>query len=74
MLFGWSLDNDMHTLHCFFLASRLKINLLKSKLVGVGVSFMKVEEVTMLVGRVSIHPPFIYLGLLVGESISWMNV
>ena len=37
-------------LRCFFLASSLKINLHKSKLIGVGVGYAIVEEVARLIG------------------------
>ena len=48
LLCDWSLKNARHILRilrCFFLASSLIINLQKSKLIGVGVSFCQVEHV-----------------------------
>ena len=54
----------------FFLASGLKINLHKSKLIGVGVSFEQVEHVARKIGCAPVKPPFVYLGIPVGQNMS----
>ena len=41
------------------MASGLKINLHKSKLIGVGVSFGQVEHVAREIGCAAIKPPFV---------------
>lgn len=42
--------NIISILHCFQFAFKLKINLNKSKLVGVGVSRPVIEEMTTFIG------------------------
>ena len=72
-LCDWSLENAkriLRILRCFFLASGLKINLHKSKLIGVGVSFDQVEHVAMEIGCAAVKPPFVYLGIPVGQNMS----
>jgi len=72
-LSDWSLENAKHVLRilrCFFMASSLKINLHKSKLIGVGVSFDRVKHVAMEIGCAAVKPPFVYLGLPVGKNMS----
>ncbi|GKA60744.1 RNA-directed DNA polymerase, eukaryota [Tanacetum coccineum] len=57
-------------LKCFFLASGLKINLLKSKLMGVGVNPNEVSRVATSIGCSTFTAPFKYLGVSVGDNMS----
>ncbi|GKD85945.1 RNA-directed DNA polymerase, eukaryota, partial [Tanacetum coccineum] len=56
-------------LNCFYLASGLKINFHKSKLIGVGVNSNEVEPVANLVGCSTFSSPFKYLGVIVGDNM-----
>ncbi|GJS98286.1 RNA-directed DNA polymerase, eukaryota [Tanacetum coccineum] len=57
-------------LKCFFLASGLKINLLKSKMMGVGFNPNEVSRVTTSIGCSTFMAPFKYLGVSVGDNMS----
>nr|GEW86843.1 phytanoyl-CoA dioxygenase [Tanacetum cinerariifolium] len=75
-------NNNIHTLlsvlRCFYLASGLKINLHKSKLMGIGVSSNVVAAAASLIGCSILTAPFNYLGVKVGSNmsriISWDDV
>ncbi|GJY52216.1 reverse transcriptase domain-containing protein [Tanacetum coccineum] len=60
----------VHVLKCFFLASGLKINLQKSKLMGIGIKKKEVDKVARLVGCSTFLTPFNYLGVKVGDVMS----
>ncbi|GJU04920.1 RNA-directed DNA polymerase, eukaryota [Tanacetum coccineum] len=60
----------LSVLKCFYLASGLKINLHKSKLMGIGVSSNVVESATSLIGCSILTTPFNYLGVKVGGNMS----
>nr|GEX63552.1 RNA-directed DNA polymerase, eukaryota [Tanacetum cinerariifolium] len=69
----WSdsnLDNIVKILKCFFLASRLKINIQKSQVLGVGVPRNIVNQEASLIGCAVMQNPFRYLGMMVGDSMS----
>ncbi|GJU03534.1 RNA-directed DNA polymerase, eukaryota, partial [Tanacetum coccineum] len=57
-------------LKCFFLASGLQINILKSKLMGIGVSNEEVLVAANIIGCSTFSTPFSYLGVKVGMSPS----
>ncbi|GJS93260.1 hypothetical protein Tco_0800228 [Tanacetum coccineum] len=62
----WSRENlsrVMHALHCFSLASGLKINVHKSHLLGVDIPKDTVEAVASVVGCSSMSTPFKTMGL-----------
>nr|GEV81005.1 RNA-directed DNA polymerase, eukaryota, reverse transcriptase zinc-binding domain protein [Tanacetum cinerariifolium] len=69
----WS-NNNIQTLlsvlRCFYLASDFKINLHKSKLMGICVSSNVVAVATSLIGCSILTAPFNYLGLKVGSNMS----
>ncbi|GKA62641.1 RNA-directed DNA polymerase, eukaryota [Tanacetum coccineum] len=76
----WSeanLVNMVRILKCFYLASGLKINLIKSQLLGVGVPRYIVHQGASLVGCAVLQTPFKYLGISVGNQMSrksaWEN-
>nr|GEX59921.1 putative RNA-directed DNA polymerase, eukaryota, reverse transcriptase zinc-binding domain protein [Tanacetum cinerariifolium] len=64
---GCNLWSIIHMLHCFSLASGLKINLQKSNLLGVGVNDSLVNEVAGSIGCSVMKAPFKYLGAMVGS-------
>ncbi|GJY65325.1 RNA-directed DNA polymerase, eukaryota [Tanacetum coccineum] len=68
----------VNMLKCFFLASGLKINIYKSKLMGIGVSHEDVNSAANFIGCSTLSRPFNYLGVKVGgcnsRSSSWDEV
>ncbi|GJU90933.1 RNA-directed DNA polymerase, eukaryota [Tanacetum coccineum] len=70
-------NNNIQTLlsvlRCFYLASGLKINLHKSKLMGIGVSSNVVAAAASLIGCSILTAPFNYLGVKVGSNMSRIN-
>ncbi|GJX77001.1 RNA-directed DNA polymerase, eukaryota, reverse transcriptase zinc-binding domain protein [Tanacetum coccineum] len=69
----WSdsnIDTIVHVLDCFYRASRLRINMSKSKLMGVFMDDDKVEQATLKIGCVTLKIPFSYLGSKVGGLMS----
>ncbi|GKB64852.1 RNA-directed DNA polymerase, eukaryota [Tanacetum coccineum] len=63
--------NLVYILHCFYLASGLRINVHKCSLMGVGgVNFDKVCIRASVIGCEAAKPPFKYLGVLVGNNMS----
>ncbi|GKA23216.1 RNA-directed DNA polymerase, eukaryota [Tanacetum coccineum] len=60
----------LHILHCFSIASGLKINLLKSHILGVGVPHEKVNDAAISLGCSVMRTPFKYLGVSVGGNMS----
>ncbi|GKC72208.1 RNA-directed DNA polymerase, eukaryota, reverse transcriptase zinc-binding domain protein [Tanacetum coccineum] len=72
----WSRLNALHLIHilkCFELASGLKVNMSKIRLIGVGVSISKVDSLTASLGCTSDSIPFIYLGLPVGKGTRYVD-
>ncbi|GJX54885.1 RNA-directed DNA polymerase, eukaryota, reverse transcriptase zinc-binding domain protein [Tanacetum coccineum] len=65
-----NIDIIVHVLDYFNRASRLRINMNKSKLMGVAVEDDKFEQAAIKIGCVTIKTPFCYLGLKVGGSMS----
>nr|GEW60008.1 RNA-directed DNA polymerase, eukaryota [Tanacetum cinerariifolium] len=67
-------NNNIQTLlsvlRCFYLASGLKINLHKSKLMRIGVSSNVVVAAASLIGYSILIAPFNYLGVKVGSNMS----
>nr|GFB60700.1 RNA-directed DNA polymerase, eukaryota [Tanacetum cinerariifolium] len=67
-------NNNIQTLlsvlRCFYLALGLKINLYKSKLMGIGVSSNVVAAAASLIGCSILTTPFNYLGVNVGSNMS----
>nr|GEX06310.1 RNA-directed DNA polymerase, eukaryota [Tanacetum cinerariifolium] len=70
---AWN-NNNIQTLlsvlRCFYLASGLKINLHKSKSMGIGVSSNVVAAATSLIDCSILSAPFNYLGVKVGSNMS----
>nr|GEW86793.1 RNA-directed DNA polymerase, eukaryota [Tanacetum cinerariifolium] len=72
----WS-DSNISTiikvLKCFFCASGLSINMHKSKLIGIAVDDDIVNQDDHSIGCLQLKPPFSYLGLRIGGSMSRIN-
>ncbi|GJU30905.1 RNA-directed DNA polymerase, eukaryota [Tanacetum coccineum] len=69
----WSASNIItiaNVLKCFYLASGLKINFHKSKLMGVGVNSDVVNRAASMVGCSMFTSPLKYLGVKVGANMS----
>ncbi|GJY25253.1 hypothetical protein Tco_0683870 [Tanacetum coccineum] len=60
----------IHVLECFYRASGLRINMSKSKILGVNVDSDKVKGVASKLGCLILKTPFTYLGSKVGGSMS----
>nr|GEX70656.1 RNA-directed DNA polymerase, eukaryota, reverse transcriptase zinc-binding domain protein [Tanacetum cinerariifolium] len=72
----WSESNInslVHVLECFNLVSGLKINMRKSKIMGVNVNRDKVNRAAMKLGCLVLKAPFLYLGSMVGGAMSKAN-
>nr|GEU32881.1 RNA-directed DNA polymerase, eukaryota [Tanacetum cinerariifolium] len=69
----WSqtnIDTTTHVLDCFHRASGLRINMIKSKLMGISVDISKMEQAATKIGCVTLKTPFNYLGSKVGGLMS----
>ncbi|GKD12876.1 reverse transcriptase domain, reverse transcriptase zinc-binding domain protein [Tanacetum coccineum] len=77
LFFGkWSRSNAknlIHILKCFEMGSGLKVNISKSRIIGVDVPLTDVESMAALLGCAHESLPFIYLGLLVGKSVRYCD-
>nr|GEW83763.1 RNA-directed DNA polymerase, eukaryota [Tanacetum cinerariifolium] len=60
----------IHVLDCFFRALGLRINLHKSKLIGIVVDSVVVEAASKAIGCLAIKLPFSYLGISIGGYMS----
>ncbi|GKF77269.1 RNA-directed DNA polymerase, eukaryota, partial [Tanacetum coccineum] len=65
-----NLSTIVNVLKWFYLASGLKINLNKSKLMGIGISHDVVASTAKSIGCSILHTPFNYLGVKVGGIMS----
>ncbi|PWA47507.1 RNA-directed DNA polymerase, eukaryota [Artemisia annua] len=76
LLCDWGVQNArriIQMLRVFQLASGLKINLTKSKLIGIGVDYIEVHQIAEMIGCSASHLPFIYLGVPVGCNMNRIN-
>ncbi|GKB15680.1 putative RNA-directed DNA polymerase, eukaryota, reverse transcriptase zinc-binding domain protein, partial [Tanacetum coccineum] len=67
------MDNIIHILNIFYLASGLRININKSNLYGVGVSHSEVETMAAGFGCSPSYLPFSYFGLPIGSNMSHIS-
>nr|GEW65299.1 putative RNA-directed DNA polymerase, eukaryota, reverse transcriptase zinc-binding domain protein [Tanacetum cinerariifolium]GEW67941.1 putative RNA-directed DNA polymerase, eukaryota, reverse transcriptase zinc-binding domain protein [Tanacetum cinerariifolium] len=65
----WNAKNLIHILKSFELGSGLKVNLAKSRILGVDVSINVAQKVSASLGCAHDSLPFIYLGLPVGRKM-----
>ncbi|GKB09320.1 RNA-directed DNA polymerase, eukaryota [Tanacetum coccineum] len=67
-----------HVLDCFYMASGLKINMSKSKIMGIHVNNDNVSRAAEKLGCLVLKPPFTYLGSMVGGDMhrlqSWNDM
>ncbi|GJV42590.1 putative RNA-directed DNA polymerase, eukaryota, reverse transcriptase zinc-binding domain protein [Tanacetum coccineum] len=73
ILSEWNLnamENIIRILNIFYIASRLKINIHKSNVYGVGVSSNEVEFMASYTGWETGFFPFTYLGLPIGSNMN----
>lgn len=69
----WSYSNIdiiVHLLDCFYCASGMRINMSKSKIMGISVEEDKVDQVASKIGYLLLKTPFSYLGSKVGGLMS----
>ncbi|GKA13747.1 RNA-directed DNA polymerase, eukaryota [Tanacetum coccineum] len=69
----WSdgnINTLIHVLDCFYSASGLRINMSKSKIMGVNVEDEKVKHAASKLGCLTLKSPFLYLGTKVGATMS----
>ncbi|GJY04543.1 RNA-directed DNA polymerase, eukaryota, reverse transcriptase zinc-binding domain protein [Tanacetum coccineum] len=64
------IDNIIRILNVFYIASSLKINVNKSNLYGVGVSYSEIERFALGTGCMACTFPFPYLGLPIGSNMN----
>ncbi|GJW76620.1 RNA-directed DNA polymerase, eukaryota [Tanacetum coccineum] len=60
----------VNVLECFHRASGLKINMSKSKILGINVETAKIKQAAVQLGCLILNAPFTYLGAQVGGSMS----
>nr|GEW21479.1 putative RNA-directed DNA polymerase, eukaryota, reverse transcriptase zinc-binding domain protein [Tanacetum cinerariifolium] len=65
-----NLSGITQILRCFSLLLGLNINLYKSHLLGVGVSFESVSNAASIISCSTMRTPFKYLGVMVGDNTS----
>ncbi|GJR69426.1 hypothetical protein Tco_0015491, partial [Tanacetum coccineum] len=73
----WTCENVnalMLMLHCFFLASGLKINAQKSSISGIGVRPSNVRNMAVIFGCTATTLPFTYLGVNVGANMKRISL
>nr|GEV36574.1 RNA-directed DNA polymerase, eukaryota [Tanacetum cinerariifolium] len=73
MIFKWNqsnIDTITRVLEVFHRASGLRINMNKSKLMGISVDISKVEQAAAKIGCLILKTPFTYLGTRVGGLMS----
>ncbi|GJV85201.1 hypothetical protein Tco_1525099 [Tanacetum coccineum] len=69
----WSdsnIDTIVQVLECFYRASGLRINMNKSKLMGISVANVIVDQAATKIGCATLEAPFSYLGSKVGGLMS----
>ncbi|KAI3501185.1 hypothetical protein L1887_29047 [Cichorium endivia] len=64
-----SIKNLSAVLKCFYISSGLKVNFLKSRLFGIGVSSLELQSMAHSLGCAVGSFPFIYLGVPVGANM-----
>nr|GFB21703.1 RNA-directed DNA polymerase, eukaryota, reverse transcriptase zinc-binding domain protein [Tanacetum cinerariifolium] len=68
-----NIDTLVHVLECFYRASGLRINMSRSKIMGVFMESDKVKCVESKLGCLILKTPFSYLGTQVGGSMLWIQ-
>ncbi|GJV23353.1 RNA-directed DNA polymerase, eukaryota [Tanacetum coccineum] len=68
-----NIDIIIRVLKVFHIASGLRINMKKSKLMGLGVDTLRVEHAIQQIGCMALKLPFKYLGSMVGGRMTRTN-
>nr|GEW55332.1 RNA-directed DNA polymerase, eukaryota [Tanacetum cinerariifolium] len=68
-----NIDIIVNALKCFHLASGLRMNLHKSKLMGIAIENDKIARAANKIGCLTLKNPFSYLGIKVGGLMSRVN-
>ncbi|GJV22275.1 RNA-directed DNA polymerase, eukaryota, reverse transcriptase zinc-binding domain protein, partial [Tanacetum coccineum] len=68
-----NIDTIIRVLNVFHSVSGLRINMKKSKLMGISVDSSKVEQAVKKIGCMALKMPFKYLGSKVGDRMSRIN-
>ncbi|GJS87123.1 RNA-directed DNA polymerase, eukaryota, reverse transcriptase zinc-binding domain protein [Tanacetum coccineum] len=68
-----NIDIIVNALKCFHLASGLRMNLHKSKLMGIAIENDKIARAANKIGCLTLKSPFSYLGIKVGGLMSRVN-
>ncbi|GJU69417.1 nucleotide-binding alpha-beta plait domain-containing protein [Tanacetum coccineum] len=63
-------DTLVHVMECFYRVSGLRINLCKSKIMGIHVDADRIKSAASKLGCLVLNTPFLYLGTKVGENMS----
>ncbi|GKE21390.1 RNA-directed DNA polymerase, eukaryota, reverse transcriptase zinc-binding domain protein, partial [Tanacetum coccineum] len=66
----FNIDTIVKVLECFYCASGLRINMSKSKLMGISVNEEKIAQAALKIGCAILKAPFSYLGSKVGGLMS----
>ncbi|GKC37673.1 hypothetical protein Tco_1050057, partial [Tanacetum coccineum] len=65
-----NIDTLVHVMECFYRVSGLRINLCKSKIMGIHVDADRIKSAASKLGCLVLNTPFLYLGTKVGENMS----
>ncbi|GJS39436.1 RNA-directed DNA polymerase, eukaryota, reverse transcriptase zinc-binding domain protein [Tanacetum coccineum] len=65
-----NINTLIHVLECFYRASGMRINMSKSKIIGICVADNKIKSAATNLGCRILKTPFIYLGTKVGDSMA----
>ncbi|GKD23981.1 RNA-directed DNA polymerase, eukaryota [Tanacetum coccineum] len=65
-----NINTLIHVLECFYRASGMRINMSKSKIMGICVADNKIKSAATNLGCRILKTPFIYLGTKVGDSMA----
>ncbi|GJZ54428.1 RNA-directed DNA polymerase, eukaryota [Tanacetum coccineum] len=68
-----NIDVLVNVLECFHQVSGLRINMCKSKILGIHVADVPVKQAAAKLGCLVLNTPFVYLGTKVGAKISRVN-
>ncbi|GJS04550.1 RNA-directed DNA polymerase, eukaryota [Tanacetum coccineum] len=63
-----NIDTLVHVMECFYRVSGLRINLCKSKIMGIHVDADRIKSAASKLGCLVLNTPFLYLGTKVGEN------
>ncbi|GJR99845.1 RNA-directed DNA polymerase, eukaryota, reverse transcriptase zinc-binding domain protein [Tanacetum coccineum] len=69
-----NIDILVHVMECFYRVSGLRINLCKSKIMGIHVDADRIKSAAYKLGCLVLNTPFLYLGTKVGENMSRVHV